>query len=114
MIGRFSKLGVYQELFKLRDFYLALTAATLALISFYIDYGHENTSIIGNTLAIISVVINGTPIIWGAVKGLVEREVNVDELVSLAIIASLIQGEFLPTGPLTASWDAGSATHARA
>ena len=67
----------------------------MALISFFIDYGHENTSIIGNTLAIISVVINGTPIIWGAVKGLIEREVNVDELVSLAIIASLIQGEFL-------------------
>jgi len=39
--------------------------------------------------------INGAPIIWGAVKGLIEREVNVDELVSLAIIASLIQGEFL-------------------
>ena len=95
MIGRFSKLGVYQELFKLRDFYLALAAAVLALISFYIDYGHENTSIMGNTLAIISVVINGTPIIWGAVKGLIEREANVDELVSLAIIASLIQGEFL-------------------
>ena len=95
MIGRFSKLGVYRELFKLRDFYLACAAAILALISFSIDYGHENTSIIGNTLAIISVVINGTPIIWGAVKGLIEREVNVDELVSLAIIASLIQGEFL-------------------
>jgi hypothetical protein len=24
MIGRFSKLGVYQELFRLRDFYLPL------------------------------------------------------------------------------------------
>ena len=35
------------------------------------------------------------PIVWGAVKGLLEHEVNVDELVSLAIIASLIQEEFL-------------------
>jgi len=95
MIGRFSKLGVYQELFKLRDFYLAFAAAILALISFLFDYGHQTASMTGNTLAIISVVINGAPIIWGAVKGLLEREVNVDELVSLAIIASLIEGEFL-------------------
>ena len=95
MIGRFSKLGVYQELFKLRDFYLAFAAAIMALISFILDFGNQATSTIGNTLAIISVAINGVPIIWGAVKGLIEREVNVDELVSLAIIASLIQGEFL-------------------
>jgi Cd2+/Zn2+-exporting ATPase len=26
VIGRFSKLGVYQELFRLRDFYLAFNA----------------------------------------------------------------------------------------
>ncbi|MGD8445694.1 MAG: cation-translocating P-type ATPase, partial [Desulfobacterales bacterium] len=95
MIGRFTKLGVYQELFRLRDFYLALAAAALALLSFIIDHGNNSASIVGNTLAIISVAINGAPIIWGAVKGLLNREVNVDELVSLAIIASLIQGEFL-------------------
>jgi Cd2+/Zn2+-exporting ATPase len=95
MIGRFSKLGVYQELFRLRDFYLAISAAALALLSFIIDYGNDSASIVGNTLAIISVAINGAPIIWGAVEGLLNREVNVDELVSLAIIASLIQGEFL-------------------
>ncbi|BBO69925.1 hypothetical protein DSCA_38550 [Desulfosarcina alkanivorans] len=94
-MGVFSKLGVYQELFRLRDFYLAFAAAVLALFSFLIDYGSPNTSLLGNILAIISVVINGAPIVWGAVKGLLEREVNVDELVSLAIIASLIQGEFL-------------------
>jgi len=41
------------------------------------------------------VTINGVPIIWGAVKGLWRRQVNVDELVSLAILASLMRGEFL-------------------
>jgi Cd2+/Zn2+-exporting ATPase len=95
MIGRFSKLGVYQELLRLRDFYLAVSAAALALLSFIIDYGNDSASMVGNTLAIISVAITGAPIIWGAAKGLLNREVNVDELVSLAIIASLIQGEFL-------------------
>ncbi|MGB5986435.1 MAG: hypothetical protein WBG37_14105, partial [Desulfobacterales bacterium] len=95
MIGRYSKLGVYQELFRLRDFYLTLVAAVLALFSFLVDHESQATSLLGNILAIVSVTINGAPIVWGAVKGLLEREVNVDELVSLAIIASLIQGEFL-------------------
>jgi Zn2+/Cd2+-exporting ATPase len=95
MIGRFSRLGVYQELFRLRDFYIALAAAALALLSFIVDHGNEAHSLIGVGLAIISVAVNGAPIIWGAIKGILDREVNVDELVSLAIIASLIQGEFL-------------------
>ncbi len=95
MIGRFSKLGVYQELFRLRDFYISLAAAILALLSYTIDYGNQSPSLIGNVFALISVAVNGFPIIWGAIKGLIEREVNVDELVSLAIIASLIQCEFL-------------------
>ena len=50
---------------------------------------------LGNILALVCVAFNGLPIIWGAIKGLINKEVNVDELVSLAIIASLIQGEFL-------------------
>ena len=95
MIGRFSKLGVYEDLLKLRDFYIAFGAALLALASYIVDYGDASPSMVGNVLAIASVAINGFPIIWGAVKGLINREVNVDELVSLAIIASLIQGEFL-------------------
>jgi len=95
MIGRFSKLGVYEELLRLRDFYVAFGAALLALASYIIDDGGASPSMAGNALVIASVAINGFPIIWGAVKGLMNREVNVDELVSLAIIASLIQGEFL-------------------
>jgi len=95
MIGRFTKLGVYEELFRLRDFYIALSAGVLALASFMIDYGHQAPGNLGISLAIVSVTINGLPIIWGAVKGLMNRQVNVDELVSLAIIASMIQGEFL-------------------
>jgi len=95
MIGRYAKLGVYQELLRLRDFYISFAAAALALISFIIDYGNAAPSFLGNILALVCVAFNGLPIIWGAVKGLINKEVNVDELVSLAIIASLIQGEFL-------------------
>lgn len=95
MIGRFSKLGVYQELIRLRDFYIAFSAAILALLSFLVDYGAGSPSLAGNLFALVSVAVNGFPIIWGAARGILSREVNVDELVSLAIVASLIQGEYL-------------------
>lgn len=95
MIGRFSKLGVYQELIRLRSFYISFTAGLLALLSYTIDHGNLSPSFAGNVFSLISVAINGVPIVWEAAKGLIRRKVNVDELVSLAIIASLIQGEFL-------------------
>jgi Cd2+/Zn2+-exporting ATPase len=95
MIGRFSKLGVYQELIRLRSFYISFTAGLLALLSYIIDHGNLTPSFAGNCFSLISVTINGVPIVWGAAKGLIRRKVNVDELVSLAIIASLIQGEFI-------------------
>ena len=95
MIGRFSKLGAYRELFRLRDFHVAFGAALLAAVSYIVDYDEASASLFGSVLALASVAVNGFPIIWGAVKGVVARRVNVDELVSLAIVASLIQGEFL-------------------
>ncbi len=50
MIGRFAKLGVYQELFKLRVFYIASSAGLLALASFLVDYGHQAPSNLGMSL----------------------------------------------------------------
>jgi Cd2+/Zn2+-exporting ATPase len=95
MIGRFSKLGVYRELLQSRDFYRIALAGFLALASYFWDRGVDIPSTVGVTLAFASVILNGIPIIWGAIKGLIKRKVNVDELVSLAIIASLFEGEFL-------------------
>lgn len=92
MIGRFSKLGVYQELFTSRDFYVAFAGGLLAAFSYILD---DRQGYPAMTLALVSVAINGFPIIWGAIKGLIHRQINVDELVSLAIAASLMQGEFL-------------------
>lgn len=95
MIGRFSNLGVYRHLLQSREFARVLLAGGLALGSYLWDsaYGPETT--VGFVLASTSVVLNGLPILWGAFTGIMQRRVNVDELVSLAIIASLIQGEFL-------------------
>ncbi|MCF8031936.1 MAG: cation-translocating P-type ATPase [Desulfarculaceae bacterium] len=95
MIGRFAHLGSYQELLKLKDFYIAGAGALLALASYLVDYSQAAPSLLGSGLALAAVAVNGLPIVWGALKGLVRREVNVDELVSLAIVASLVQGEFL-------------------
>lgn len=95
MIGRFAKPGVYRELFRSKDFYPVAAGGILALLSYLVDGAAPGTSMTAQILALVSAGLNGFPIIWGAVKGLMEREVNVDELVSLAIIASLIQGEFL-------------------
>ena len=95
MIGRFSNLGTYKDLLNWKDFFKAGVAGLLALIGWLIDHGSGEHSTMGLVLILGSVGINGVPIIWGAISGLLERKVNVDELVSLAIIASLVSGEFL-------------------
>ena len=95
MIGRFSQLGVYRELLGSRDFYRIALAGLLTLASYLRDFGGEVQSSAGIALALSALVLSGLPIIWGAIRGLYQRQVNVDELVSIAIIACLIEGEFL-------------------
>lgn len=95
MIGRYSQLGVYRELLRSWDTYRLLTAGACALASYLVDRGEEAVTTPGAALAIVSLLLNGLPIVWGALRGLWERRVNVDELVSLAIIASVIHGELL-------------------
>ena len=49
-------------------------------------------------LALAAVAIGGLGIVWGALQGLRQRQVNVDELVSIAVIASVLAGEYLSAG----------------
>ena len=95
MIGRFSQIGIYRELARSREFYRVAFAGLLALTSYLWDRGADSPSAVGAALALASLFLNGVPIIWGALKGLLQRKANVDELVSIAIIASVWQGEFL-------------------
>ena len=95
MIGRYSELGVYRELMRTPLFYRVAFAGGLALASYLWERGAETPSRVGITLALASVVLNGIPIVWGAIQGLLQRNINVDELVGLAILAALLQGEFL-------------------
>jgi len=48
----------------------------------------------GSSLALASLALTGLPIVWQAARGLARFESNVDELVSLAIVASLALGEY--------------------
>lgn len=95
MIGRFSTLGAYRELFNLREFYLCLLGGGLALAGFVLTGQTAWPEWLAISLGVAGVAINGLPIIWGAAKGIWAHEVNVDELVSIAIVASLFQGEIL-------------------
>ena len=95
MIGRFAYRGVYRELLVSRDFARVACAGGLALASAAWDRAQGAPTDAGLALAWISVALNGLPIVWGAVRGVLRGEVNVDELVSLAIVASLIEGEVL-------------------
>ena len=109
MIGRFSRPGVYRELLQQGEFLRVISAGIFALLSFFMYRGiypvpaiklalnmsEDTIAAMAMVLALASVVINGFPIIWGGIKGLLERKLNVDELVSLAIIACLVRGEFL-------------------
>lgn len=95
MIGRFAHLGVYRELAQSGEMYRIALGGCLGLAGYLWNERNGAETIIGLALILASLSINGFPIIWGAVKGLFQRKINVDELVSLAIIASLLQGELL-------------------
>jgi Cd2+/Zn2+-exporting ATPase len=96
MIGRFANLGVYEELLQSKDFIKVGFGAFLALAGFVVGkLLSPELAVVSQTLILASVAINGLPVIVGAVKGILEKKVNVDELLSLAIIACLLSGEYL-------------------
>jgi len=95
MIGRFSKLGSYNELFDLKKAFRLGFGGLLALLGYFVSGDETHVNFLGQVLMISSICVNGIPIIWGAIQGIVKKQINVDELVSLAIIASLFTREFL-------------------
>jgi Zn2+/Cd2+-exporting ATPase len=82
-------------LFNVRDIARVVLGGFLALTGFLMEFGIGPVPLLGKVLILTSIVINGFPIIRGAISGLIEKKINVDELVSLAIPASVAMGEFL-------------------
>ena len=94
MIGRFGQIGMCHELTQSRDMRRIGLGGLLGLAGYLWDGGNEAQSLVGSGLVVVALIINGAPIVWGAAKGLAQRRVNVDELVSLALIASVLLGEY--------------------
>lgn len=105
MIGRHGKLNVYKEIFSSEDFMKTAIGGALIPIALLVK-SIQIQSIpyisVMDMVLILSVIINGAPIIIEAVKGIAEKQMNVDELVSIAIIACLINGNFLEAAIVSA------------
>ncbi|MBU0969639.1 MAG: cadmium-translocating P-type ATPase [Proteobacteria bacterium] len=95
MIGRYADLNVYQEIFKSDDFYRVMAGSALIPIALLLKPVAVSYFSLADILLLLSVLINGVPIVFNAVKGVADRQVNVDELVSIAVIACVINGNYL-------------------
>jgi Cd2+/Zn2+-exporting ATPase len=92
MIGRYKDPGIYRQLLQIKEFYMVSLGILLLVASFLLK--KSGYSFYPELLALIVVVILGGPIILEAITGIMRKELNVDELVSLAIIASVIIGAY--------------------
>ena len=105
MIGRHAHLDVYKEIFKSEDFVKTAVGAGLIPVALLLD-NFAKDLIFGLSLAdmilLVSVALNGLPIIKEAISGVLNREMNVDELVSIAITACLINGNYLEAAVVSA------------
>jgi Zn2+/Cd2+-exporting ATPase len=94
MIGRFAGTGTIADVNRKRLMTVGAAAALLvaAVVAKYLLRAPEAATI---ALSLGSLAVTGLPIIWSAVVGLLRLQTNVDELVSIAIVASLLLGEWI-------------------
>ena len=98
MIGRHANLNIYRELVRSEDFLKVSFGAVLIPFSFLLPDIQAIPSLglgLFDIALLVSIAINGLPIITGAGKGLFNKEINVDELVSIAVIACIMNGNYL-------------------
>lgn len=104
MVGRFKDISGYRDIFQSKDFFRILLGGVLIPIGYYLSRlnfpdigitGISSGTLVLNTMLLLSIAINGLPIITEAVQGIFRKKINVDELVSIAIIACLFTGEYL-------------------
>jgi Cd2+/Zn2+-exporting ATPase len=97
--GRFARFwDAYGEALTSGEAYASYTTLTLALASWGISLvgGDDPTwTLTAVVVGWAGALAGGLVIARGAVAGLIRREVNVDELVTLAMAASLYAGEYL-------------------
>src|SRR5687767_4273832 len=85
--------STYREALTSSDFVFAFLTLALTLVSWGLSLiGAPEIAV--TVTGIAAALAGGIPIAYGALKGLVARELNVDELVTIAIIASIVVGEY--------------------
>ncbi|HET7769529.1 MAG TPA: HAD-IC family P-type ATPase, partial [Chloroflexota bacterium] len=85
--------STYREALTSSDFIFAALTLALTLVSWGLHLAGAPESVVTVT-GIAAALAGGIPIAYGALKGLIARELNVDELVTIAIVASIITGEY--------------------
>ena len=83
----------YREALTGADFVFALLTLVLTLVSWGLSLAGGPASVVAVT-GVVGALVGGAPIAFGALKGVVARELNVDELVTIAIVASIVAGEY--------------------
>ncbi|MBI2287395.1 MAG: cation-translocating P-type ATPase, partial [Chloroflexi bacterium] len=94
MIGFWKR---YLEVLTSREFFITATTALLILVSAILSLAGTGYWV-HTSVALAAVAVGGTSIVISAIGGIFHRQMNVDELVSIAIIASVIFGEYLSAG----------------
>ncbi len=88
----------YGPLVRTAHFRTVAATGVLILAAWLVSLAGVAVPYLAEILALAAVGIGGLGIVWGALQGLWQRQVNVDELVSIAVIASVLAGEYLSAG----------------
>lgn len=91
MIGFWNR---YRYVLTTKEFIITAFTGVLILISAILSFTGA-LFWVHTSFAITATIVGGLSIALDAIKGLLKRQVNVDELVTIAIIASVIYGEYL-------------------
>ena len=101
--ARASLFVRYRDALTSSDFLFAALTLALTLVSWGIHLAGGPDPVVRWT-GIAAALAGGIPIAYGALKGLLAREMNVDELVTIAIAASI--GAAYVTGEVSEYWGA--------
>ena len=76
MIGRYANVSKYRELLMMKEFYMVSSGILLIIASYLL----EKMAYIfpADILALTGLALLGGPIILGATRGLLKKELNVD------------------------------------
>jgi len=83
-----------QKKIQISKFYETIAGLALILLSI-IFYRFPQTYLLADILAVLAAVICGRELVVGAIFGLLKGKLNVDELITVAIIASFVLGQYL-------------------